>query len=136
MTSVGCWNTECIWNKGGWCQRGVISISETLECDNFEDYRKSYTDQFWKACKDKDGRKYRRLCEKGKKVEYNGYVFYTEDKIDDTEEYYLTEERTGVFISTMARLKEPKRWDKFVSLIDTYPDVLTLPIEKRGENGT
>ena len=133
MTSVGCWNTECNWNKGGWCQRGMISISETLECEDFEDYRKSYTDQFWKAC-GKDGKSFRRLCEKGKKVEYNGYVFYTEDKIDDTEEYELTEERTGVFICSLARLKEPKRWDKFVSMNGTYPDVLTLPVVERSEN--
>lgn len=134
MTSVGCWNTDCDWNKYGWCQRSMISISETLECEDFEDYRKSYTDQFWKACRDGE-KKRRRLCKNGKKVEYNGYVFYTEDKIDETEVYELTEERTGIFICSMARLKEPRRWETFISRIGTYPDVLTLPVEERSENG-
>lgn len=126
---VGCWNDDCRCNIGGWCDRNRITISETLECEDFDDYRKYYTDHFWKAC-EKGDKKFRRLCKEGKKIEYNGYAFYTEDKIDKTEEYNLTEERTGVFAGTLARLKEPKWWDIFVSRIGTYPDVLTLPIEE------
>lgn len=132
--TVGCWSEECIWNKGGWCQRGMITIDELKECEAFEDYQDTYTDSYWVAC-EKDGEKYRKLVEKGKRIEYEGYVFYTNEKITDYETYYLTEERTGMLVGEFGRLKEQERWNWFVEKVGTYPDVLTLPVkdEKGGE---
>lgn len=130
---VGCWLSECKWCQNGWCQRGTITIDELKECEDFEYYRDSYTDSFWKAL-EKDGKPYRRLVEKGKKIEYNGYVFYTDEKITDDESYYLTEERTGISTGEFGKLKEQKRWELFVERVGTFPDVLTYPIEeKKGE---
>lgn len=129
MTSVGCWVDECKWCKSGWCHRGAITISEDLECEDFENYRDSYTDAYWKALH-KDGKKFRRLEKYGKKIEYNGYVFYTDNKITEDGEYYLTEERTGYGVGTFKQLKEQRRWDAFVEGYETYPDVLTLPVEE------
>lgn len=132
---VGCWLSECKWCKNGWCHRDTITIDELKECEDFEDYRDTYTDSFWKAIID-DGKPFRRLANKGKKIEYNGYVFYTEDRITDDENYDLTEERTGIGVSDFRRLKEPKRWELFVERVRTYPDVLTYPIEEKGGEQT
>ena len=132
MMMVGCWLSECKWNKNGWCDRGSITIDELKECEDFEDYQDSYTDSFWKAFIN-DGKPYRKLVENGKKIEYNGYVFYTEEKITDYETYRLTEERTGLDVGEFGRLKVQSRWDKFVERVGTYPDVSTYPIkEKKG----
>lgn len=133
MTSVSCWISECVWCDNGWCKRGSITIGEDLECEDFENYLDSYTDSYWKACY-KDGKKFRRLENRGKKIEYNGYVFYTSDRITKDEEYYLTEERTGLGIYTFRKLKEQSVWDKFVEKIGAYPDVLSFPIEEKEDN--
>lgn len=129
---VSCWLSECKWNNNGWCHRGSITIDELKECEDFEDYRDSYNDSFWKALT-KDGKPYRKLVEKGKKIEYNCYVFYTESKITDDENYSLTEERTGLDMGEFRKLKEQRRWELFVERIGTFPDVTTYPIkEKKG----
>ena len=127
---VGCWLSECKWCKNGWCQRGSITIDELKECEDFEDYRDSYTDSFWKAYEN-DGTPYRRLVDNGKKIEYNGYVFYTEGKITDDEAYRLTEERTGLDVGEFYKLKEQRRWELFVDRIGTFPDVSTYSIEEK-----
>ena len=130
MTSVGCWLSECKWCEHGWCQCGAITIGEDKECENFEHYKDDYNDSFWKACLD-EGKAVRKLCCHGKKIEYNGYTFYTTDKITDDEEYDLTEERTGLSAGYFSRLKN--RWDMFLERVGTYPDVLSLPIKGRSE---
>ena len=126
---VGCWLSECKWNQNGWCQRGSITIDELKECEDFEDYQDSYTDSFWKVLI-KDGEPRRRLVKKGKKIEYNGYVFYTEEKITDDENYCLTEERTGIGVGEFGKLKEQRRWNLFLERVGTFPDVSTYPIKK------
>jgi hypothetical protein len=126
---VGCWLSECKWNNNGWCHRGSITIDELKECEDYEDYQDSYTDAFLKALI-KDGKPYRKLVENGKKIEYKGYVFYTECKITDDESYYLTEERTGLDVGEFRKLKEQKRWEAFLERVGTYPDVTTYPIEE------
>ena len=126
---VSCWLSECKWWHDGWCQRGSITIDELKECEDYEDYQDSYTDSFWKACIN-DGKPFRKLVDNGKKIEYNGYVFYTEEKITDDENYRLTEERTGVDVGEFRKLKEQKRWELFVERVGTFPDVSTLPIKE------
>ena len=131
---VGCWLYECKWNQNGWCRRETITIDELKECEDFEDYRDSYNESFWKAMIE-DGKPYRKLADKGKKIEYNGYVFYTEGKITEDESYCLIEERTGLYVGEFRRLKEQRRWELFVERIGTFPDVLTLPIEEKKGGG-
>lgn len=132
MTSVGCWLSECKWCEHGWCQCGAITIGEDKECENFEHYKDDYNDSFWKACLD-EGKAVRKLCCHGKKIEYNGYTFYTEDKICTGDYYCLTEERTGVNAGEFYKLKDQHRWELFLERVGTYPDVLSLPIKERSE---
>lgn len=127
---VGCWLSECKWNNNGWCCRGSITIDELKECEDYEYYQDSYTDAFWKALIN-DGKPYRKIVENGKKIEYNGYVFYTESKITDDESYCLTEERTGLGVGEFRKLKEQRRWEHFLERVGTYPDVSTYPIEEK-----
>jgi hypothetical protein len=133
MTSVGCWLSECKWCENGYCNRGSITIGEDLECEDFVHFCEDYTDAFWKACL-KDGKKFRKFVKHGKKIEYNGYVFYTDERITEDGWYYLTEERTGMGIGAYNQLEQ--RWDKFIARVGEYPDVTDLPIEERSENGT
>lgn len=133
MMSVGCWVSECKWCENGWCQRGCITIGEDLECEDFENYRDSYTDSYWKACCE-DGKTFRVLVKNGKKIEYNGFVFYTDNRITEDGYYFLTEERTGLGVCDFIRLKEQRRWEMFVDRVGTYPDVLTYPIKERSED--
>ena len=128
MTSVNCWCNDCRWEQNGWCNRGAITISEDYECECYESYLEEYKEAFYKACVDKDGEKVRKFVANGKKIEYNGYVFYTEDKITDSGNYFLTEARTGIGICKFYELE--KRWEKFLERIGGYPDVTTLPIKE------
>lgn len=127
MSGVSCWADECEYCENGWCQRGIITINEDLECEDYKGYRDSYTDAFYKAYYD-DGKKFRRLCKNGKKIEYNGYVFYTEDRITTDDFYSVTEERTG-YLASFRLIKD--KWEKFVEICATLPDVSTYPIEEK-----
>lgn len=128
MTSVICFADDCKWcTEIGECQRGAITINGAWECEGFESYRDTYTDSFWIACL-KDGEKYRRFVPNGKKIEYHGYLFYTEDKITDSGNYFLIEARTGIGVCRFNELE--KRWDKFLERVNAYPDVSTYPIKE------
>ena len=130
MTLVSCWADSCKWCNFGWCNKDSISISEDCECEDFEIYSYSYTDSYWIA-KIKDGVVHRKLIQRGKKIEYNGFVFYTSDKITNRGDYWLTEARTGAGVCRYNELE--KIWDKFIERVGNYPDVMTLPIESEGE---
>lgn len=130
MTNVGCWLSECKYCEDGWCTRGMITIGEDQECEDFMHFRDEYKHEYWIAVKPygKDEIS-RRLIKKGERIEHNGYVFYTEDKIDREGTYRLTEERTGYSVGEYRTIED--RWAKFVEIEATLPDVLTYPEEKR-----
>lgn len=128
MTSVGCWLTECKHNENGWCGKSIITIGEDKECEDFEHFCEDYHDSFWKACHTKEKGTFRKFIKNGKKIEYNGYVFYTEDKITDSGNYFLTEARTGIGVCRFCELE--KRWDKFLEMVADYPDASTYPIKE------
>lgn len=127
---VSCWMTECEWNTAGWCQRGSITIDELKECEDFKDYTDSYEDHFWQACLE-DGKPHRRFVDTGRKIEYNGYTFYTTSKITNDESYRVTEGRTGLDCGEFRKLKEQNRWESFVKRVGTFPDVSTYPIKEQ-----
>ena len=128
MATVVCFCDNCKWcNDEGRCSRNVVTIDFAGECDSYEDYSKDYTDPFYKAVYDDNKNPCRTLCY-GKKIEYNGYVFYTEDKINKTGNYYLTEARTGVGAGPYCMLED--RWELFLERVNTYPDIMTLPLKE------
>jgi hypothetical protein len=67
----------------------------------------------------------------GKKIELNGRVFFTQQKIMDDESHIVTDKRTGLLVRSIAWLKD--NWDRFLELEKKAVDVDTLPLaEKRG----
>ena len=132
MTHVSCWLSECKWCENGWCNRDIITIDEDMECEDFEHFRNEYKYEYWIACY-KDGENYRKLIKRGEKIEYKGYIFFTEDKIDKYGTYRLTDERTGYSVGEFRTLES--RWEKFLEIRSTLPDVSTYPIEgERSKN--
>lgn len=127
MTHVGCWLSECKWCENGWCNKEMITIDEDRECEDFVHFRAEYKHEYWIACYN-DGKRFRRLIKRGYKIEYKGYIFYTEDKIDEYGTYRLTEERTGYSIGEFRTLES--RWEKFLEIYPTIPDVMSYDTEE------
>lgn len=129
MTRVYCTLTECVHNDGCMCERDVISIGEdyVMGCDDYEDYLDSedYQTEFFIRVMAAD-KKIARAKRKGKRIEYNGYVFYTEDK--ESPEMSVTEEMTGLRIGRFRMLKDAKNWNLFVENIPTFEPVTELPM--------
>lgn len=124
--TVYCYADDCIYCEKGCCTRDEIWVSVDTECEDYKSYTDSaeYREGFWKAVK-VDGIAAKAYA-RGKRFEYNGYVFFTQSKITEDEDFYLTDERTGVSVGRFAKLKE--KWEKFVELSKDIPDVSSLPL--------
>lgn len=138
MTTVYCDYEDCIHYPDGECHRGSITVGEDYyaSCADFESYRdqKEYSYKYFMALKDKDGRVCRGEVYKAKRIEYNGFVFYTTDRTTDDERFFVTEERTGYGIGEFRRLKE-MHWEKFIQMQAKLPDVKDYPIAEKDNFG-
>jgi hypothetical protein len=110
-----------------------VSVGEEFECgcDDYESFLdcKEYKDRFFKAVKTADNR-VAKAVDYGKKIELNGRVFFTQQKIMDDESHIVTDKRTGLLVRSIAWLKD--NWDRFLELEKKAVDVDTLPLaEKR-----
>jgi hypothetical protein len=107
----------------------MVSVGDdyTYGCDDYECYLDSdeYREKFWKAVKTADN-KTAKAVDYGKKVELNGRVFFTKDKILGDESHTITDKRTGFFVGTIAWLKD--NWEKFLDREKKVLDVESLPI--------
>jgi hypothetical protein len=93
-----------------------------------EDYRY----KFYKAVKT-DDKKIAKAVDFGKRIELNGRVFFTKDKIMEDESHTVTDKRTGLLVRSIAWLKE--NWEKFLELEKKVADVDSLPyaVEQGGK---
>lgn len=134
MTII-CSNYDCIHcGKYSYhCQKDIVSVGEDYAygCDDYISYLDSdeYKEKFYKAVKTKDG-KVAKVIAYGKKIEFNGRVFFTTDKVDtgganEDESYVVTEERTGYLIGTFAFAKD--HFEKFLEREKEIPDVKSYP---------
>lgn len=137
MTTVYCSNRDCIHLRCGICQRSNISIGEDCDEGCFDHFSYLDTDEyshaFYTAILDKNNVKGKAAHYRGKRIEYEGYVFYTTDRTDNGEAYRLTEERTGVNAGRFDMLK--KRFDLFEQRVKEYPDVKDLPLAEYKGSG-
>ena len=137
MTTVCCENKDCIHLKDGFCQNNTILIGEDADegCFNFSSYldTEEYSHTFYKAILDKNNVRGKAPHCRGKRIEYEGYVFYTTDKTDTGEAFRVTEERTGVNAGRFDWLKE--RFDLFEQRVKEYPDVKDLPLAEYKGSG-
>lgn len=130
MTTITCLCTSCTYNDyHGNCNLNDIEIDDVGACLNNKCYldTEEYNDVFYAACTDldKEVEHLYREVRFGKRIEYNGFTFYTRDDIRGGW-YRLTEERTGLDCGTMERLE--KRFDEFVELIKQRKDVMSLRV--------
>ena len=139
IKEVECYYSNCIsWRKANGCADNSLLIIGDEGCENFVSYkaREDYQTEYWIACLDKETDTKCRRKLKGKRVEIEGFVFFTEDNIE--EGYYeceFTEEKTGVavpgmlaFTPTGQLLDEVK--EKIIERIANEKPVMELPIWK------
>lgn len=103
--NIFCRVEDCRYIENGFCKRGDISISEDLECEDYESYldTEEWKKPFWKRMLDKDNNN--RICRVkyyGKEIEYNGRKFFAENR---SEYAYLTDELTGMGSGTIEYVK-------------------------------
>ena len=135
MTTVYCDFEYCAYNINGVCTKDRITIGEEYAyvCDDFLHYQDTgeYSHPFYKAVKMKDGVVAKALSKRGKKIEYQGLVFYTEDRVFD-DEIWVTEERTG-FGVTFSLIKD--RIESLKEKIEEFPNVQDYPLAEPDSHG-
>ena len=135
---VFCNNDDCIHEKCGQCTKEAVMIGEIYDggCGDFYHYidTDEYDNIYYKAVKTKDCKHAKTKVYRGKRIEYNGYVFYTEGRVID-DRFYVTEARTGYFIGEFSSLKSPSRWELFVKREKEIPNVETLPLAEWNDGG-
>lgn len=143
MTKIKCTNYDCVYCEkySCLCQRNFVAIGDeyTYGCEDYISYLDTdeYKERFYRAVKTKDG-KVAKATDFGKKIEFNGRVFFTTDKVDtnkvnEDDAYAVTEERTGYLMGDFAYLKND--FEKFLEAEKKIPDVKNYPLAVRAEGG-
>lgn len=129
MTKVYCSNYDCKHcDTEGCCTLDIVAVGDDYEygCDDYSAYYDSpeYGEKYYKAVFTVDKVKAKAEAY-GKKIEYNGRTFYTGDKVTEDDDFFVTDERTGLAIK-FSYLK--KHWVTYLEVEKQYPDVDTLPL--------
>lgn len=135
MITIICSNYDCIHcDKYSYhCQKDIVAVGNdyTYGCKDYISYLDSdeYKEKFYKAVKTKDGELVK-VVDYGKKIEFNGRVFFTTDKVgtgkvNEDESYFVTEERTG-YLMSFDVLKD--RFEMFLEREKKIPDVKSYPL--------
>lgn len=136
---VFCTNHDCIHEKNGECTKEIITVSDLYDegCEEFEHYfdTEEYNNRYYKAVRTKDGKTAKSKVWRGKRIEYNGYVFFTDERATEDRDFFVTEARMGMSAGGFDKLKEPSRWKIFVEREKSFPDVETLPLAEWNDGG-
>lgn len=129
MAEIKCFQTDCWYCRDRMCTHPELDFIGD-ECTTYIDrcdpaVNPEYRCEFWSGCQTKRGVKFR-VKQQGKRIVYNGFVFYTHDDDRFEQETYVTEERTGADCGRLARLKE--KWDVFLAGIALLENVKDFPI--------
>ena len=131
MIFVSCQYTDCIHcdMRDYHCTKDYITIGEEFEngCNDFEPYYNSaeYYEKYYKCVETKTG-ELGKCIFSGKRIEYNGMVFFTSERVTEYKECCLTEARTGYGVGMYRDLEN--RFQKICELAEKYPNVDTLPL--------
>ena len=131
MTFVTCSNVDCIHcdRADFHCTKDRIFVGGLFDggCEDFNPYYNTaeYDNKYYKCVTAKDGKIGRCACY-GKRIEYNGRLFYTSDRITENGEYYLTDAKTGYAVGTYKQLEQ--RFEKICELAEKMPNVVLLPL--------
>ncbi len=141
---VSCDMKDCCNNKDGYCIALSIEICD-LECSDYRCYLDlpEYQEKYYTANERREGiddipDRYFRLEKKGKKVEWNGYTFFTNDYIlfDNLEDKRFTEQKTGYALSLYEIQHDPCKYEIFVNKVKDAPDVMNLPLYEHDKHGS
>ena len=93
--NIFCRVDDCNYFECGFCKRGDISISEDLECEDYESYldTEEWKKPFWKRMLDSENNRVCRVRYYGKEVEIKGRTFFAESR---SEFSVLTDAITGM----------------------------------------
>lgn len=132
---VHCENTDCKHlNASYLCTRNSVYIDEDGECIDFEHFAdcKEYSEPYYIAVKMKNGNSGKAL-KYGKKIEINGYTFFTRSNYKVFGELCkITEERTGALCGSIRQLKDI--FEKFKELESKAPSCASFPLCEYDEN--
>ena len=142
MTRVYCYNDDCVHCDSDTkvCCLGIISVEGAAYngCNDYTCYfsTKEYSEEFYVLIGKRDEKKryipIGREKRYGKKLEYNGRTFYTQDKIRANDEFDVTDAKTGLLVG-FAKIKGA--WGKFVEESNKRPNIETFPVVERGADG-
>ena len=109
--NIFCRVDDCRYNERGFCKQENISISEDLECEDYESYldTEEWKQPFFKRMLDKDNNRICRVKYYGKEIEINGRKFFDESI---SEYSYLNDELTGMGSGTIEFIKN--NFDKVI----------------------
>lgn len=126
---------DCYYNKGGYCtcedkDRETVDNDCNKYISEFDPkINPDYRNEYWIACRSIYPKKLNKVRKKrqGKRIEYKGRVFYTQNGDASDQYIYVTDGKTGYACGSMADVK--RRWDKMLALFDKTGDVMDLPID-------
>ncbi|CDX01266.1 Hypothetical protein DPCES_1379 [Desulfitobacterium hafniense] len=137
MTTVNCYQPECVNNKNDICTLDSIHIAFDEFClgNGFylcADYKNvfhapEYQERYFIRVKDTKTRREEKARRNGKRLELFGMVFYTENDTRYDKDWWLTEEKTGLGVSKKYVLENP---DKVRKVIEEVTPVSELPDEE------
>lgn len=133
MLKVYCSNSDCTGYDCGLCNREYICIGNNEEeiCEQYENYLTTgkYEHEYYISVKTKDGTIAKGL-KKGMKIEYNGFIFFTQSDYRHPQDFVVTEKISGYNCGYFERLKEPERWEQFLKLVKNIKNVEDYPLAK------
>lgn len=137
MTKVYCCNDDCIHcdadNKT--CCLSMIVIGDGIEygCEDYKCYldTKEYSEEFY-ALVGKRGKPIGREKRHGKKIEYNGRVFYAQSKVSHDKYFSVTDAKTGLAVNYNYVLDN---WNKFIECADKQADIESFPVVVNCDDG-
>lgn len=135
MTEVLCYESFCRWNNNGTCGNACIAIDDE-GCQDYESYldTEEYQNTYYIRVLASDG-KQAKAIKKGKRIEYNGYVFFTDGCTNLGDDVHVTEERTGLDCGRLSALQSSSdRWEKFVAAASKESNCADLPLVEYDEN--
>lgn len=136
MTLVYCYNDDCIHCdvNSSICCLDMISVgdNDNCGCDNYKCYLETeeYSEEFY-ALVGKKGKPIGREKRHGKKIEYNGRVFYTQSKVSHDNSFLVTDAKTGLAVFYNFALNN---WDKFIEVADKQTNIESFPIIELGKD--
>lgn len=99
--NIFCRVEDCRYIELGLCKRSNISISEDLECEDYESYldTEEWKKPFWKRMFDKNNNLTCRVRYYGKEIQIKGRTFFVESRSNYA---LLTDAITGMSSGTIA----------------------------------